>query len=193
VHADRRARVGRLHEQGEAQGRGPGRDLARAAAPPFGGDGLEGHHGDAAVAEEALGDVLVHPHRRAEHARADIGDVGELEETLHGAVLAVGAVQDREDHVVRAQGRERLIRLGVGLHRGQRSLAVEGELARITSGARQGATIFAMPASLLVDADQNRLEAGRVEGRQDVARREQRHFVLGGAATEEDHHPGPGT
>ncbi len=41
------------------------------------------------------------PDRGGEHARPDIRDVGELEQALHGAVLAVGSVQDRKDHVQR--------------------------------------------------------------------------------------------
>ena len=46
-----------------------------------------------------LEEVLVHRERRAEHARADVGDARELEQPLHRPVLAEGPVQDREDDV----------------------------------------------------------------------------------------------
>ena len=55
--------------------------------------------------EELLHDVLVHGGGGAEDAGADVGDVGELEEALDGAVLAEGAVEDGEDDVdVLAEG-----------------------------------------------------------------------------------------
>src|SRR5688572_8897534 len=43
--------------------------------------------------------LRVHADRRGQHAAADVGQVGELEQALDGAVLAVGTVQDREDDV----------------------------------------------------------------------------------------------
>ncbi len=63
------------------------------------------HHRDAGVAQQALLRVLVHPDRRAEHARAHVWDSRQLEQPLHRAVLAVGAVQHREHHVERARNR----------------------------------------------------------------------------------------
>ncbi len=47
--------------------------------------------------EHLLGHRLVHRQRRAEHAGADVGDVGELEEALHRAVLAHRAVEQGQD------------------------------------------------------------------------------------------------
>jgi hypothetical protein len=44
---------------------------------------------------------LVHAGGGAEHAGADVGDVGEFEEALDGAVFAEGAVEDGEDDVQR--------------------------------------------------------------------------------------------
>ena len=47
-------------------------------------------------AEHLLGHRLVHGQRRAEHAAADVGHVGQLEQPLHGAVLAQRSVQQRQ-------------------------------------------------------------------------------------------------
>ena len=57
--------------------------------------------GQAGGGEEALHGVLVHGGGGAENARADVGDVGQLEEALDGSVLAEGAVQHGEDDVER--------------------------------------------------------------------------------------------
>ena len=54
--------------------------------------------GEAVRAEHLLGLGLVHGEGRPEHARADIGDAGHLEQALHRAVLAEGTVQQREEH-----------------------------------------------------------------------------------------------
>src|SRR4051812_31355121 len=54
---------------------------------------------DAAVAHHLLEQVLVHRERRARDARADVRDAGELEEALHGAVLAERAVEDGQHDV----------------------------------------------------------------------------------------------
>ena len=51
---------------------------------------------DAIRREHLLGDTLVHRYRAAEHARADVRDVGEFEHTLDGAVLAEWAVEEGE-------------------------------------------------------------------------------------------------
>ncbi len=73
-----------LHGIAEAQGR-----IAR--------------HGDAAVAQDGLEQVLVHAERRGRYARADVRHAGELEQSLNGAVLAERPVQDRQRDVDRAQ------------------------------------------------------------------------------------------
>ncbi len=49
--------------------------------------------------ERALHHHLVHRDRRADDARPHVRQVGQLEQALHGAVLAVGAVQQREHDV----------------------------------------------------------------------------------------------
>ena len=51
--------------------------------------------GQADGRERALHHHLVHGHRRAHDARSHVGEVRQLEQALHGAVLAVGPVQQR--------------------------------------------------------------------------------------------------
>jgi len=58
--------------------------------------------------EDDLHHALVHADRRGQHAAADVGQVGELEQALHRAVLAVGAVQHRKDDVEAQPRHERL-------------------------------------------------------------------------------------
>ena len=94
-HADRRAHVRRLDEARQAE-------LGRPARP--GRPGVisvlaqrpERGLGDAVGGEHLLGHRLVHRQRRAEHAGPDVGGVGQLEQPLHGAVLAHRAVQQRQ-------------------------------------------------------------------------------------------------
>jgi len=51
--------------------------------------------------------VFVHPDRGTEYARAHEWKSGEIEQALHGAILAVGAVQHGENYVyAHASGRE---------------------------------------------------------------------------------------
>ena len=49
--------------------------------------------------EQLLGELLVHRGRRGEHAGPDVGQPAHLQQALDRAVLAVGAVQHREDDV----------------------------------------------------------------------------------------------
>ena len=67
------------------------------------------------VSQHRLEDVLVHAERRGEHARADVGDTGELEQALHGAVLAERAVQHREDDID-VRERRRDVLAGQSIH-----------------------------------------------------------------------------
>ncbi len=60
---------------------------------------LELRHRQPRVPQQALHDVFVHADRRPQDARAHEGHVGELEQTLDGAILAHGAMQDGEHHV----------------------------------------------------------------------------------------------
>ena len=173
--------------------------------------------GQAGGGEETLHGVLVHGGGGAENARADVGDVGQLEEALDGSVLAEGAVQHGEDDVER--GGERvagLRKIGPGAafeavggapHRGgagiwsgspQRrtaaavansasaSLAALEQRRRGAASSRRWASVAAEPAALLVDGDGDDLVLLAVDGLEDGGGREQRDFVLAGAAAKEN-------
>ena len=74
---------------------------------------------NAALPEHALEQILIHAERRGSNACADVRDARELEQALHGAVLAEGPVQDRQDDVDRAERRGCVLRRdGQGLGNG---------------------------------------------------------------------------
>jgi hypothetical protein len=92
--------------------------------------------------EEGLHGGLVHADGRGQHPGADIRQIGQLEEPLDGAVLAVGAVEHDHHHVEPPAelGRQAPGRLGAGQGRlaggdlslgavGQRLLDVAGDVA----------------------------------------------------------------
>ena len=87
--------------------------------------------GDAVGGQHLLGHRLVHRQRRAEHARADVGDVGQLEQALHRAVLAHRAVQQRHDDGVHGAGEH------VGRHRSDGRRRVEAVGQRVGSGSQR--------------------------------------------------------
>ena len=98
--ADARAERGRLdeHRPAELLADAPGdRRVLRVVVGVAQGDRVGA--GDPGVAQHRLAHVLVHRHRRGEHARADVRDAGGLEQPLHRAVLAERPVQHREDDV----------------------------------------------------------------------------------------------
>ena len=66
---------------------------------------------DATVAQDGLEEILVHAQSRGGDPCADVRDARELEQALDGAVLAEGAVQDRQHDVDLAErGRGRGVR-----------------------------------------------------------------------------------
>ena len=74
-------------------------------------------HRDPMVAEHRLEQVLVHAEGRCCNSGADVGDAGQLEQALDGAVLAERPVQDWDHHVdVRERRRDALRRNGKRLH-----------------------------------------------------------------------------
>ena len=78
--------------------------LAGVGAPLGAEEGDVRGEGKAGGEEHALHGVFVHAGGGAEDAGADVGDVGELEEALDGAVFAEGAVEDGEDYVDAERG-----------------------------------------------------------------------------------------
>ena len=192
-HADRRAHVRRLHEAGEAElGLDPvaerGRVVAVVEGQPAGG-------GEPGRRERGLDRDLVHRQRRAEDPRADVRQVGELEEALDGAVLPVGAVEERHDDVdvggaggvgrAGVEGHQRgLGRVGRLGHRRAFDLERVGEAGR-AGFERGGGLPGEEPAAVGVDRDRDDVVAGRVEGLGDRDRGDSGHVVLGGPAAEE--------
>ena len=92
--------VGGLDEDGPAQlcddavadALGVGLDLPAGGGEPLG-------VGDAGGVEQGVGHCLIHADRAGQHAAAHIGDAGQLQQALHGAVLAPQAVEHRDDHI----------------------------------------------------------------------------------------------
>jgi hypothetical protein len=128
--------------------------------------------------EDGLRDRFVHAECGAEHSGADVGNVCELEQPLHRAVLPIWSVKDGEDHVDASA--DRGSRLG-HLQRADRS-----GLRYITGGDRCRLFCAEHPASILVDADRHRLEAAAIEVFEDGCGRDDRDFVLPGAAAIDD-------
>ena len=79
------------------------------------------HDRQSGSAEERLHDILVHARGRAQHARAYVWNVRQLEQSLDGPVLAEGPMQHRKDdvHVDGAVGNT-ASQCRLGLKRGQR-------------------------------------------------------------------------
>jgi hypothetical protein len=183
-HAHRRAEVGRLHEQrvGQALGRhrplrpvdlGVAQGEVRALGYPVGPQHL-------------LGLDLVHAQRRAEHAGPDVGHPGQLQQALHRAVLAEGAVQQRQHHHRQAAGGrgDRGQRLDGGAGGGD-----PGRQRRPPRGQGRERVLGADPGAVAGDPDRLDLVAAGVGRRQDVGGGRARHLVLGGPPPEQHDEP----
>src|SRR5439155_22303475 len=97
---DARAAVRGLHEAGIAEGLLDGLD--KAVAPGFEVASPQDTMIDdreTGLAEHDLHHRLVHPQRRTQDTRADVGDVRQLEEPLQRALLSAHAMNDREDDI----------------------------------------------------------------------------------------------
>src|SRR6266516_3147849 len=186
--ADRRAKPGRLGEHRVGELPADTRvDRVGVGAPLALTDHQVGGLLDAGGGEHHLGHGLVHRQRRGEHAAADVGQAGELEQPLHGAVLAVGAVQQREDHVDRFQIHSRAAEAkrsdggGVALraqrHGGAGRLDL-GQLA-LWGGQLQWRPGRQHPGAVAGDTDRDHLEALRVERFGHRSGRDHRDRVLG--------------
>src|SRR5919112_5266371 len=82
------------------------------------------------VGEDLLHGRLVHAGCAPQHPAAYVGNAGELEHALYGAVLAVGTVQYGEDHVHGAQSRGKLLRNG-GRWAGDIEVGAVGQVAAL--------------------------------------------------------------
>ena len=57
------------------------------------------HHGQSSRAEQRLHNVFIHARGRTEDAGANVGDVGQFEQTLNRPIFAEGSVQHGEDNI----------------------------------------------------------------------------------------------
>src|SRR5580704_7705761 len=184
--ADGGAEVGGLDEEREAQ-RGGG-FLEEVAGPGGAVGDAPGGDGEAVVVEDRLGDALVHADGGGENAGADVGDAERLEVALDDAVLAEGAVQHGEDDRIGGGRRE------AG---GETVEQRVGEVAEEVVGRREGAVGVAGrdvdeygagvdPYLVVGQADRGDGPAAVQRGLHDAARRDARHFVLGGRTPVDD-------
>ena len=102
--ADARSEVGRLdeHREAERRARGSRRMSSLRRSHSCRSTSRQSHDRQSVRREDDLHQRLVHAERRRGDAGADVRHVGELEQSLNGAVLAVRAVQDGEDRRRRA-------------------------------------------------------------------------------------------
>ncbi len=169
-------------ELGSQRARQAGSDLGLAQRP-------EAALRDAVGGQHLLRHRLVHRQRRAEHARSDIGRVGELQQPLHGAVLTHRAVQQRQDDgelLVRAWTTDaRGDHIG---HRDRRTGGVEpfGKGAGTSSESGLGG-LAERPVAVGRDADRRDAVPRRIDRGQHVSRRHAADVVLGGLAAVEHH------
>ncbi len=192
AHTHRRALVGRFDEHRQAEFihrsfKGSTRGVAA-------GQGNERRHGNAGVAQQALADVLVHAHCRAEHVGADERQVSHAKQALQAAVFAEGAVDDGEDHVDVCQqavagGFHHLLAGFAGHHRQFAVGLVKGDECRVFLVDQEVRGVVEVPVAGLVDADQDRLKACTVKCIDNIARRLQRDLVLSRTTTKNNPHP----
>src|SRR5437899_269405 len=174
--------------------------LERELADPPGRLGRKGGwHRESRLAIRVLRRVVV------EHAGADVGQVGELEEALDRAVLPVRAVEHDDDDVEVAHlGGEAPSGLGPGEARrrgavdgvgavGQRLLDLAGAVVRGRRDARLGGerpqgVAAHDPAPVAGDPDRHHGVTARLERRDDRGRRRAGDLVLPRPAAEDDAH-----
>ena len=200
--ADAGAQVGRLHEHRVAQ-RGLERRERRfsVAFPVVPQHDPVRTDRQAVRGEDELHDRLVHADRRRQHARADIGHVGELEQPLNRAVFTVGAVQHRKDDVEVQPGHggaaEIVVEPGrAAIDRQHRLLARPRDHVHFAAVAqrprrveprllddlgrrhRRRRLVRQAPAAVLLDPDGNAFVPLLVEMREDGGCRRERNLVL---------------
>ncbi len=189
-HAHRRPQVRRLHEARVAQlvldAQHERVDVLTLA------EREPARHGQVRRGERALHHHLVHRDGRPDDARADVRHARELEQPLHGAVLAVRAVQQRDDHVEPGRGdpalteRHQLVRTRLGQLRDVRALHRERLRERVAAGREQLAGLFGEePATFLGDRDGHDVVALGVERVAHRDRADARDVVLRGPTAEQ--------
>jgi len=146
----RRAEVGGLDEHGERQVR------AGRRIEPFPRQHHVVYNRQHPFLTDTFHHLLIHGDGRRQHARADVGQGGQLEQPLHRAVFAEGSVQDGKHHV---------------------DLGLRAGLGQDGPGA---------PLAFAVDEVLDLLVLRGVHGVHDGARRPHGYVVLPGAAAVDD-------
>ena len=185
--------AGRLHEHGEAQLQHALQNLLAVLVLPLAvGHDLVGADLQAGGLEGNLHEVLIHAQGRGGHAATHVVQVSHLQQTLHGAVLTEGAVQQREHNVHRRgagnvalsvhQGQAGI----AGAHRQEHLLGTLGELCGTACASSQlGKLLFIgqVPAAFTGNTDSDDVVGGAVNSAQNAGSGNERNRVLGGAAT----------
>ena len=185
--------AGRLHEHGEAQLQHALQNLLAVLVLPLAvGDDLVGADFQASGFESNLHEVLVHTHSGCGHAATHIVQVSHFQQTLHGAVLAEGAVQQREHNVHRRGAGNVALSIhqgqaGIaGAHRQEHLLGALGELCGTASAGGQLGELLLIgqvPAAVTGNTDSDDVVGGAVNSAQNAGSGNERNRVLGGAAT----------
>jgi hypothetical protein len=147
--------------------------------------------------QQRLHVALVHRRSRGEDPGADVGDAGELQQALQGAVLTIGTVQQRQHDVDLTEllwhlagllhGEASLGGIAAEHHRGSRLLDLrqratgDGELLRFVGGEH--------PAPVTGDADRDDVVGAAIDRGKHTARGHARDGVLGASAAEDNGHP----
>ncbi len=190
--ADGGAEVGGFDEEGVFEvGLDAGDGFAGGGFPLGAEDGDVLDDGEFGCEEEALHGVFVHAGGGSEYAGADVGHVGELKESLDGAVFAEGSVEDGEDDIDGAGGAEGSGVAGEGADgsgggRGDSFGGRFGGCGDGSAGEQGGGAGAGEPLAGLGDADGDDLEFFAVDCLEDRGGGFEGDFVFAGAPAEED-------
>ena len=142
--------------------------------------------------EHAFLEELVHSNRRRGDAGTHVRNRGELEEPLEATVFSVRSVHHGEDDVEgnwRAPFDMEDVLLtyprGHRLEPRARCRRIDADVARVAALWKLR-RIEVVPASVLVDAAQHRLVAGKIERIDNESRGNERDFMLRRAPAEQD-------
>ncbi len=148
-------------------------------------------HGQAGGPQQTLHEGFVHPHGRSRDACPHVGQAGHLQQALNRAVLPVGAVEDREDHVQAHELGSRPISTFAAGDQGPLTRAGaqrQGTAQTLGTTRLQGGPrgTGREPAALAGDGQGDHLITPGVQTGQDGPGRKHADLVFGGAATEEE-------
>ena len=145
--------------------------------------------GHAVGLEQGVGHRLIHAHRACQHAAAHIRDAGQLQQALHGAVLAPQAVQHRDDHInvqlFHMTFRREQDHAVVGTVRADDAGHVAGQFFPAAVGHLGCGGLGVQPAALFGDAHSEHLIFFTINVVDKIAHRNTADFVLTGHTAEQ--------